>query len=621
MSLTKLLTERRFGPYFITQCAGALNDNLFKNTMVILLSYKAASESEGGLLVNLAGGLFILPYFLFSPIAGRISDKYDKDKIIRVTKILEIMIMILGCIGFYFSSNVVLFVALFLLGTQATFFGPVKYSILPQTLRDEELMAGNALVELGTFLSILVGTLLGGVIAAKGDLTTISVWVMGVAIAGWIISLLIPKAPASDPNLEISFNFMRDMKELINVSRQREGIFNAVMGISWFWYFGATILAQIPSYSLHVLESKDPMTTTVLMAVFSISVGVGSLIAEKLSRGEIELGLVPIGALGLSLFCGDLYFVDSSMSSMALIDWPIIGVSGIQIPWRVLIDLALIGAMGSLFIVPLYAYVQFRSDVKTRSRLIAANNVFNAIFMVVSAVATMVFYKAGMNTAEILLVTAVMNFVVCAWIIGLIPEFLMRFVVWLIASTIYRLRYQGRQLLPKDGAAVIVANHVSFIDWFIVTAACRRPVRFVMDHHFFKAPGIKIFAEASKAIPIAPAKEDSALMSKAFDLISQSLRDGHIVCIFPEGAITRDGNLLPFKSGIDRILKTDPVPVYMMALNGLWGSFFSRAKGRAMKGLPRPRWRQIEVVVKKAPDHPTAQVLQSEIQTMMKPQI
>ncbi len=271
--------------------------------------------------------------------------------------------------------------------------------------------------------------------------------------------------------------------------------------------------------------------------------------------------------------------------------------------------------------VPLYAYVQFRSDVKTRSRLIAANNVFNAIFMVVSAVATMVFYKAGMNTAEILLVTAVMNFVVCAWIIGLIPEFLMRFVVWLIASTIYRLRYQGRQLLPKDGAAVIVANHVSFIDWFIVTAACRRPVRFVMDHHFFKAPGIKIFAEASKAIPIAPAKEDSALMSKAFDLISQSLRDGHIVCIFPEGAITRDGNLLPFKSGIDRILKTDPVPVYMMALNGLWGSFFSRAKGRAMKGLPRPRWRQIEVVVKKAPDHPTAQVLQSEIQTMMKPQI
>ncbi len=617
MALTKLLTQRRFLPYFLTQCSGALNDNLFKNSMVILLSYRAASEAEGGTLVSLAGGLFILPFFLFSPIAGRLADKYDKDWLIRWTKIFEIMIMMIGCAGFYFNSTIILFLTLFLLGTQATFFGPVKYSILPQTLRDDELMAGNALVEMGTFLSILAGTLMGGILGAKGDLHALSFFVMAFAAGGWLVSLKIPKAAAADPQLKISWDFMSDMKELWKVSQQREGIFNTLMGISWFWYLGATVLAQIPSYSKHFLQSDDPMTATVLLAVFSVSVGIGSIVAERLSRGEIELGLVPIGALGLTLFCGDLYFVDVTQSPAALLNWSFAGISNIQIPWRVLIDLALIGISGSLFIVPLYAYMQFRSDDKTRSRLVAANNVFNAIFMVASAIATMGFYKAGLSTAEILLITAVMNLVVCSWIIALIPEFLMRFMIWLIASTIYRLRYKGRELLPKEGAAVIVANHVSFIDWFIVSAACRRPVRFVMDHHFFKAPGIRIFAEASKAIPIAPAKEDAALKERAFAQISAALRDGHIVCIFPEGAITRDGRTLPFKPGIDKILATDPVPVYVIALVGLWGSFFSRAKGRALTGIPMPSWRQINVVIKKAPDRPTSESLQAEIETML----
>jgi 1-acyl-sn-glycerol-3-phosphate acyltransferase len=617
VALAKLLTERRFLPYFLTQCSGALNDNLFKNAMVILLSYKAASEAEGGMLVSLAGGLFILPFFIFSPIAGRLADKYDKDWIIRWTKVLEVLIMIIGCIGFYTNATTVLFLALFLLGTQATFFGPVKYSILPQTLRDDELMAGNALVEMGTFLSILAGTLIGGVLGAKGDIHAISFYAMAFASVGCLVSLKIPKAAAADPNLKISWNFFGDMRELIKVSQQREGIFNTVMGISWFWYLGATVLAQIPSYSKHFLKSDDPMTATVLLAVFSVSVGIGSILAERLSRGEIELGLVPIGALGLTLFCGDLYFVDITSGAKVILNWSFAGITNIEIPWRVLIDLALIGVSGSLFIVPLYAYLQFRSDDKTRSRLVAANNVFNAIFMVASAVATMGFYKAGLSTADILLITAVMNLVVCSWIIALIPEFLMRFIIWMIASTIYRLRYQGRELLPKEGAAVIVANHVSFIDWFIVSAACRRPVRFVMDHHFFKAPGIRIFAEASKAIPIAPAKEDPSLKEKAFEQISQSLRAGHIVCIFPEGAITRDGSTLPFKPGIDKILATDPVPVYLMALNGLWGSFFSRAKGHALKGLPTPSWRQIDVMIKKAPDHPTFKSLQTEIEGML----
>jgi 1-acyl-sn-glycerol-3-phosphate acyltransferase len=338
--------------------------------------------------------------------------------------------------------------------------------------------------------------------------------------------------------------------------------------------------------------------TTVLLATFSISVGIGSLLTERLSRGELELGMVPLGALGMSLFSGDMFFVDIATASKSLIHFPSLGIENVEIPFRILFDIAMTGISGSLFIVPMYAYLQYRSEERTRSRLIAANNVFNAVFMVGSALFTMFFYKVGLNTVQIIFVTAVMNLVVTTWVITLIPEFLMRFIIWLLASTIYRLRYSGRHLIPSTGPALIVANHVSYIDWFIVTAACRRPVRFVMYHYFFKMPGIHIFAEAAKAIPIAPAKEDAALKEKSFDAISAALKEGHVVCIFPEGGITSDGQLMPFRPGVERILARDPVPVYLMGLNGLWGSFFSRVGGHAMSKMPHPRWRVISIVIK-----------------------
>lgn len=599
MSLSKLLVQRRFGPFFLTQCAGAFNDNVFKNAMIIMLAYKSASEAAGGLLVNAAAGLFILPFFLFSPLAGRVADKFDKGTIMRTVKVSEIIIMAIGSTGFYLNSNPILFTALFLMGVHSTFFGPVKYSILPQNLQENELMAGNALVEMGTFMTILLGTILGGLLAAHGHPAMISAWIMGIAIIGWIFSLFIPKSPAADPTLSITFNFFSDLRELISISRQREGILNAIVGISWFWYFGATILAQLPTFAQHTLNSSDPATTTVLLATFSISVGIGSLLSEKLSRGEIELGLVPLGAIGMSIFAADLYFVDLSTAAMALINLPEFGFNAIQLPWRILFDIGMCGISGSFFIVPLYAYIQHRSDPRSRSRLIAANNVLNAIFMVASALFTIVFYKLGLNTSEIILVSAIMNLIVSTWILALIPEFVMRFIFWIIANTIYRLKFSGRQMIPSTGPVLIVANHVSFIDWFIITATCRRPVRFVMDHHFFTAPGIKIFAAAAKSIPIAPAKEDAVLKEKSFALISAALRSDHVVCIFPEGAITRDGNLAPFRPGVDRILKADSVPVYMIAINGLWGSFFSRKGGRAMSQLPHPRRRIISVVIQR----------------------
>jgi 1-acyl-sn-glycerol-3-phosphate acyltransferase len=619
MSISKLLLRRRFSPLFWTQTAGAFNDNIFKNTMVIMLAYQSAAEASGGFLVNLAAAVFILPFFILSPLAGQIADKFDKGTVMRVVKFAEILIMIVGSAGFYSKSTPVLFLALFLLGVHSTFFGPVKYSILPQHLEKSELIAGNALVEMGTFLAILSGTILGGTLASNGEPTSVATWIMGTAILGWIFSMYIPKAEPSDERLKISFNFMRDMKELVKICRQREGIWNSVMGISWFWYFGSTILSQIPNYSKFVLNSANPNTTTVLLATFSICIGIGAILSEKLSGGEIELGLVPVGALGMSIFTLDFSLAGGSTGSLAHVDWPIVGITNVEIPWRVLVDLGMIGVSASLFIVPLYAYVQSRSNPQMRSRLIAGNNVFNALFMVVAALITMFFYQLKLSTSHIIAVTAVMNFVICTWLITLIPEFLMRFVVWLLASTIYRLKYDGRDLVPSVGPALIVCNHPSFIDWFIVTATCRRPVRYVMEHYFFKLPGLHVFAVANKNIPIVPAKVDAILMERSFELISESLRDGHVVCIFPEGSVTYDGKLAPFKTGVNRILKTDDVPVYMLAINGLWGSFFSRMGGSALSQTPTPSWRVISMIIKPfhKSDDPKAGTIANQLEAQM----
>jgi len=597
MSIFKLITQKRFGPIFSVQFLGSLNDNIFKNTMVILFAFKAATEAKAGMVTNLAAGLFILPYLLFSGIAGLISDKYDKAKIMRIIKTVEMGIMLIGSVGFFTGNLIVLFVTLFLMGTHSAFFGPAKYSILPQYLKTDELMTGNALIEMGTFLAILLGTIGGGLLAGHQNNALIACVIIFVAIAGYIASLKLPPAPAIAPHLKISLNPFSQMVVLTKLIRKKPALFNSILGISWFWYFGATVLTQLPNLTKHIIHGNESVVT-LLLAAFSISIGAGSIICAKLSRGDIELGLVPIGALGMTVFCADLAFIHyppentALMGVKALLTGPHLGMA-----IRILIDLGMVGFFTSFFIVPLYALIQMRSDEDSRSRVIAANNIFNALFMVVSAILTIILLKAGLNTTEILLFTAILNLVVSAYIFMLIPEFAMRFVIWILASTTYRLKYEGRELVPQNGSALIVCNHVSFIDWFVITAVCRRPVHFVMDHNVFKNPFLGWLFKLSKAIPIAPAKEDAAMKEKAFEIISARLKDDNLVCIFPEGKITYDGVINTFRPGVEKILARDAVPVIPMAIDGLWGSFFSRKSGKAMSTVPKPSRRIIEVTV------------------------
>ncbi len=578
----QLLRERRFAPFFVTQFLGAFNDNVYKNALIILLAFHAAALTtlDSGTLVNLCAGLFILPFFLFSATAGQLADKYDKSRIIRYVKLFEIGIMVVGATGFLQQNLTLLIMALFLLGLHSAIFGPVKYSILPQHLKIEELVGGNGLVEMGTFLAILLGTVLGGVLIAQENAATlVSVAVIAIACAGYLTSRAVPSAPPAAPDLKINWNPVSETWANLQFTRRNRTVFLSVLGISWFWFYGATLLAQFPNYCKDVLGG-DEHVATLMLTTFSIGVGAGSLLCERLSGHKVEIGLVPFGSIGLTLFAFDLYL--ASPAGMA--DYTIGAMQFLTLPanWRILFDLVMIGLFGGFYIVPLYALIQSRAERSHQSRIIAGNNILNALFMVCSAVMAVALLKAGFTIPQIFLVTALLNAVVAIYIYTLVPEFLMRFLVWLLVHSVYRLDKSGMEKIPEEGPAVLVCNHVSYVDALIIAAACRRPIRFVMDHKIFRIPILNFVFRTSKTIPIASSKDDPQLLEQAYDDIAAGLENGDLIGIFPEGNITDTGELLPFRPGINRIVRRTPVKVIPLALRGLWGSFFSRKGGRAM---------------------------------------
>ena len=593
-----LLAQRRFLPFFVTQTLGAFNDNVYKNALVIFVTFGTLglSASQQSLYVNLAAGLFILPFFLFSATAGQVAEKYEKAMLIRRIKLLELGIALLAAWAFHVESLPLLFGVLFLLGAQSAIFGPVKYSILPQALKQDEIVGGNALVETSTSLVILLGTLLGGVLMTlQAGTLWVSVVVVALAVLGWLASLRVPAAPALAPQLQVNWNPFTETWRNIGFMRQNRSVLLSVLGISWFWFYGATLLAQIPVYTKDYLGGGEQVAT-LLLAVFAVGTAAGSLLCERLSGHKIELGLVPLGSIGLTVFGIDLYFAQSQLATaQGLTASEFLGVAANH---RVLWDLGLIGLFAGFYIVPLYALIQTRSQPDQRSRVIAGNNIFNALFMVASAVLAIVLLGAGLTVPQLFLVTALMNAAVAVFIYSLVPEFLMRFIVWILINTLYRIEVKGLDKIPEEGPCLIVCNHVSFVDALILGGSIRRPVRFVMYHKIFRMPGLGFIFRTAKAIPIAPAKEDEALMKKAFDDIAAELAAGNVVGIFPEGGITYDGQITPFRTGVEKVLQRTPVPVVPVALRGLWGSIFSRRDGflRRMR-LPRRIWSRIGLSV------------------------
>jgi len=560
-----LMRERRFRPLFFTQFLGAFNDNVFKTALITLIAFQAGrlTSADPRMLATVLPGLFILPFFAFSATSGLLADKLDKAAIARAVKIFEIGVMSLAAWGFLTNGLWELIAALFLMGVHSTVFGPVKYGYLPQHLRPDELVGGNGLIEMGTFVAILLGEVLGAWLAGgpQGGVHT-SIAVVGVAILGYLASRGIPATPPVDPALKVNWNPFTETGNNLRFAHRNRTVWLSLLGISWFWFYGATMLAQFPTYAKDVLGG-DETVFILLLTVFSIGIGTGSLLCERLSGHKVEIGLVPFGAIGLTVFGVDLFFATPAAGGGAHFTAFLANPGH----WRMLADLGLLGLFGGFYCVPLYALIQTRSEKSHQSRVIAANNILNASFMVVSALVSVLLLMAGLTIPQLFLVTAIFNAVVAVYIYRLVPEFL------------YRLQKSGVEHIPEEGPAVIVCNHVSLVDPLVITAVSPRPIRFVMHRRIFEKPLLNFIFREYRTIPIAGAKEDAAVMQKAFEEVGRALDAGELVCIFPEGRITDTGEINRFRPGVARILERNPVPVVPLALRGLWGSFFSRKDG------------------------------------------
>ncbi|MEX6502068.1 MFS transporter [Pseudomonas zhanjiangensis] len=590
-----LLGKKRFLPFFLTQLLGAFNDNIFKQSLILAILYKLSSDTDKSLLVNLCALLFILPFFLFSALGGQFGEKFAKDALIRAIKFAEILIMLAGAAGVLLDSLPLMLAVLFCMGTQSALFGPVKYSILPQHLQEDELIGGNALVEMGTFLAILAGTIGAGVIMASSDYAHIVAGsVVVVAVLGYLASRAIPRAHAAVPELPLDWNIFRQSWRIMRLGLKEQplSVSRSLLGNSWFWFLGAVYLTQIPAYAKEWLHG-DESVVTLILTVFSLGIGLGSMLCERLSGHKVEIGLVPFGSLGLTLFGVLLWWHSGGfVEGAAPHDW--LAVLGHGQAWWILGSILGIGLFGGFYIVPLYALIQARTVETERARVIAANNILNALFMVISAIASILFLSvAGLSIPQLFLVVSLMNVAVNSYIFKIVPEFSMRFLIWLLGHSMYRVEHKGLDAIPEQGAAVLVCNHVSFVDALLIGGAVRRPVRFVMYYKIYRLPVLNFIFRTAGTVPIAGRNEDLLVYDAAFKKIAEYLRNGELVCIFPEGKLTTDGEINEFKNGIERILKENPVPVIPMALQGLWGSFFSRDPN---KGLFRRLWSRIELV-------------------------
>lgn len=605
-------------PLFTTQFFGAFNDNLFRAAMGVILVFGGLIAAEDtNFFVNAAAGLFMLPFFLFSATAGRLADKYEKSRLIRIVKIAEILVAALAGLALLLQNVHFMLFVLFLFGTQSAFFGPLKYSILPQHLHESELVGGNAMVAMGTFVAILLGTLLGTAVGGgrfDSAYGVLFVLILLTALTGYLASRMVPQAP---PKADVSgsiWNPVKDTLEILRLARQKKAVFLSILGVSWFWLLGGLYLAQIPNLTKEYLFG-DETVVTLLLGFFTLSIAAGSLLCEKLSGRKIEIGLVPFGALGLSLAGIDIFFAINAIEpTQARGALAFLAAEGAP---RVLIDIFLLGVFSGFYEVPLYASIQARTPMQNRARVIAATNILNSLFMVSGSVFAIIWLSIiGLSIPALFLTLAVATLLVAAFIFGQVPEFSMRFIVWTLTHSMYRVTHQALNRIPEKGPALLVCNHVSYVDALIIGGAVPRPVRFITLKRIYDIPVLNFVFRTGRAIPIESPKVNAAAYERALNEIQEGLQAGDILCIFPEGKLTTDGEIDEFRPGVERIVEATPVPTIPLALQGLWGSFFSH-KGGTFRNTGR-FWSRVKIVAGEAlhPEGLTAGRLRTEVMSL-----
>lgn len=593
----RFVATLRYAPYTIAHGLGAVVDHLALAAVVAAVTGAlGARAGAAGAELLLPGLALLLPFLLASAAGGRLADRLDKAVLIRRLKAVEVAIAALAVAALVAGSTAALAAALLAFGVRAALFGPVKLAILPQHLHRDELLDGTALAVAATVPAILVGAGLGTAFAPSP--TMLGLAVAAAAVAGWLASLMVPPAPpeaSASPEPGGAVDRVLGTVGWSEVWRQ-PAVRNSVLGTSWFWALGAVLVALAPE----ALAAR--IAPSIALALGGLGVLAGALLAIAASRREVEIGLVPIGALGISL--------------AGLAGWLALGPTPTPASTvGALAALTAVGVAAGLYVVPLYGLLLTRVPAARLGRAVAANNIANALLMLVAGAAASALLAAGASPGAILLGAVVANVLVAAWIFALVPEFLLRLLAWLLANVLYRLEVHGRERIPAEGPVLIVCNHVSFMDAIILLGAIRRPTRFVMYWKIFDQPLMRWVFRAARAIPIAGRSENPDLMEAAFATVRAELDGGEVVGIFPEGGLTRDGAIAPFRPGVERILAANPVPVVPMALRGLWGSLFSR---KHRFPIPRRFRARIALVIGEpiAPDRATAPYLEERVREL-----
>ena len=592
-----LLTNKRFFPLFVTQFLGAFNDNLFKNALLIFLFFYASQDFgiPRDIMMPLGAGLFILPFMLFSATAGQLADKYPMHLMIRAVKVCEVGIMAMGCVGIAIENIYLMIGALFLMGTQSTFFGPLKYASLPRLVDKKSLIGANAWIEAGTFLSILLGTLAGSLaIALPNGVMVVTVALLIVAIAGVVSGWKVPGLEPANASLKVGLNPISQTARLISEAKRTPTLLFIIMGISWFWFLGATFLSQFPTFAAEVVQG-DEQTVALLLALFSVGIGIGSFLCTRWMKGEISALYVPLAAIVLALGSMDLYF-----SANRFIESGLTGLSALVQTYQgiwVLSDLLVISGAGGVFIVPLYTLLQERSPDANRAQMIAANNIINAAFMVASSLVVMALLAIGVSLQGVFLVIGILSIAVAVLICGLLPRDLTVSIARLFFKTFYKVEVIGEENWPKNGEkAVIVANHVSFLDGPLMVAFGPDALFPINTHIFNKWWGglSKYFA---KMLPIDPTNPYSA------KTLIHKVAEGNSLMIFPEGRITVTGTLMKIYPGPATIADRAGAKVVPVRIEGAQFSKFSRLKGvLPLRWFPKITIRVLEPVSLEIPE-------------------
>ena len=574
-----LFKDIRFLPLFIVQFCGCLNDSVLKNALIILVTYKLSSElAQPQLLILLANIIFILPFALFASLAGQIADRYERSFVVKIIKLIEVIIVLLASYGFIHNNLHILFVCIGLMGIHSTFFGPIKYSSLPDHLEKRELLGANGFVEAGTFISILIGTIIGGFYNFNPVLVIFILII--ISVIGVMSSNFLPKSNNANPEIKINLNLIQETINIIKYAHSKKRVYLAILGISWFWFIAAAILAQIPSLTKDILGA-DEVVANLFIATFSIGVGAGSFLCSKIFKNEITTKYIFISALGISLFGVDLFFA----STISAVNYEPEQLKSLYVflskkhNWRIVIDLFFLAAIGGLYVVPLFAVMQYFSSPSHRSRVIAANNLINSVFMALSTAILSLLFYFEFSIPFVILMVSLLNMVVACYIYQLVPEAkviplrLLKAIFRLIFDNMYQVQVKGIENFHSAGKrSVIIANHISYIDPALLAVYLPANLTFAIDRTVSKVFWVKPFLKFAKALPI-----DRTNSSAIKTLINEVKKNKRIV-IFPEGRISTTGSLMKIYEGPGMIADKSDATILPIRIDGAQFTYFSKLK-------------------------------------------